>query len=99
MTHEGYAEWRHPGIAFAAAGCSLLSENREKCCRIFENLYQRPLPSEPSLLCPQCHARAEEELPDLLKRDAALEESRRHARLQAERTRRGQYLGVQRPWD
>lgn len=75
LTNEGYPEWRHPGIAFRAAGCPLGVERREKCERVFLALFGRALPDDPSYLCPQCQERAEQELPALVATD--LEPERR----------------------
>ena len=69
LTAGGYGDWRHPGIAFRAAGCPLNYDNRAKCERLFHALFGRPLPEEPSYLCPQCQARAEAEWPALAAAD------------------------------
>jgi hypothetical protein len=66
LSQDGYAEWRHPGIAFRAAGCPLGYENRRKVAWAFSVLFNRPMPEELSHLCPQCNARAEMDLPTLL---------------------------------
>jgi len=99
MTNSGYAEWRHPGIAFRRGGCEISNMTREKIERLWEDLFQRETPSPLSFLCPECQERVAEELPELLQRDKLREvellledEARRRAN-------RGQYLGAARPWD
>lgn len=69
LTNTGYPEWRHPGIAFMAAGCPITHSNRAKAERLFHALFGRPLPDEPSYLCPDCQTWAEEQLPALSRQD------------------------------
>jgi hypothetical protein len=66
LSHEGYSDWRHPGVVFHEAGCPLTYGNRGKARRAFAAIFGRPLPEELSYLCPQCAARAAQELPGAL---------------------------------
>jgi hypothetical protein len=65
LSAEGYPEWRHPAIAFRAAGYPMKYENREKARRIFEALFGRPMPDDEGFLCPHCQKWVESELPGL----------------------------------
>jgi len=69
LTSEGYSNWRHPAIAFQAAGCPMTYNTRGLCERLFKRLFNRLLPEEPSYLCPRCQDRVAAELPDLMAQD------------------------------
>ncbi len=99
MSQSGYEEWRHPGITFTPAGCPFTPNNRDQCERLFEDVFQRPLPYEACHLCPGCQNRVNAELPELLARDIANEGERQRQREARRREQRQEYLGVQRPWD
>lgn len=69
LSQSGYPDWRHPGIAFKAAGCPLTREHRRQGERIFLHIFGRPLPEELSYLCPECQVRVETEAPRLIASD------------------------------
>lgn len=69
LSNSGYQDWRHPGIAFKAAGVPMLHATQRKAERLFVQLFRRPLPDELSYLCPECQFRVETELPALAAAD------------------------------
>lgn len=76
LSHEGYPDWRHPGIIFREAGCPFSYENGAKAQHLFEALWNHPLPDELGFLCPECQELAEQELPAMI---AAYREPVRYA--------------------
>ena len=66
LTSAGYADWRHPGIVFRELGCPITYDSRARCAQYYWALFGRQMPEEMGLLCPECQAHAEEELPGLV---------------------------------
>ena len=64
-----YGHWRHPGIAFKEAGVETGQISRAKFERLFRGVFGRPLPEEPSYLCPECQVQVAQDLPDLAAKD------------------------------
>jgi len=69
LTDAGYAEWRHPGLAFREAGYPLTHATRARCEALFYALFGRALPEDAGFLCPQCQDWTLQQLPPMIQHD------------------------------